>query len=65
MNHKRKRPKNARAGCLLCKPHKANGAKDRQPPAVVRRTQRARDERTASEVECLLAACAAPDGALA
>lgn len=24
-NHKRKRPKNARAGCLLCKPHKANG----------------------------------------
>ena len=26
MNHKRKRAKNARAGCLLCKPHKANGA---------------------------------------
>jgi hypothetical protein len=26
MNFKRKRPKNARAGCLLCKPHKANGA---------------------------------------
>jgi len=25
MNFKRKRPKNARAGCLLCKPHKANG----------------------------------------
>lgn len=25
MNHKRKRPKNARAGCLLCKPWKANG----------------------------------------
>ncbi len=25
MNHKRKRPKNRRAGCLLCKPHKANG----------------------------------------
>lgn len=25
MHHKRKRPKNARAGCLLCKPHKANG----------------------------------------
>lgn len=24
-NHKRKRPKSARAGCLLCKPHKANG----------------------------------------
>ena len=26
MNHKRKRPKNARAGCLLCKPNKMNGA---------------------------------------
>ncbi len=25
MNHKRRRPKNRRAGCLLCKPHKANG----------------------------------------
>ena len=24
-NHKRGRPKNRRAGCLLCKPHKANG----------------------------------------
>ena len=26
-NHKRRRPKNARAGCLLCKPWKANGSK--------------------------------------
>jgi hypothetical protein len=25
MNHKRKRPKNRRAGCLLCKPNKMNG----------------------------------------
>lgn len=25
MNHKRKRPKNARAGCLMCKPNKMNG----------------------------------------
>lgn len=25
MNHKKKKPKNARAGCLLCKPHKMNG----------------------------------------
>ena len=25
MHHKRKRAKSARAGCLLCKPHKANG----------------------------------------
>ena len=27
MNHKRKRPKNRRAGCLMCKGHKANGVK--------------------------------------
>ena len=26
MHHKRKRPKSARAGCLLCKPHKRQGA---------------------------------------
>jgi hypothetical protein len=25
-HHKRHRPKNRRAGCLLCKPHKMNGA---------------------------------------
>lgn len=25
MHFKRKRRKNARAGCLMCKPHKANG----------------------------------------
>lgn len=27
MNHKRERPKNRRSGCLMCKPHKMNGAK--------------------------------------
>lgn len=26
MNHKRGRAKNQRSGCLMCKPHKANGA---------------------------------------
>ena len=45
MNHKRGRPKNARAGCLMCKPHKANGAKDKDAPRVVRRTQVGREER--------------------
>ena len=29
MHHKRRRPKNRRAGCLLCKPHKGNGMKSR------------------------------------
>jgi hypothetical protein len=28
-HHKRRRPKNTRAGCLLCKPHKMNGIKKR------------------------------------
>lgn len=28
MNHKRKRPKNQRNGCLLCKPHKHQANKD-------------------------------------
>ena len=27
MNHKRKKPKSSRAGCLLCKHHKHQGAK--------------------------------------
>ena len=27
MHHKRKRSKNGRAGCLMCKPHKMNGYK--------------------------------------
>ena len=26
-HHKRRKPKNARSGCLLCKPWKANGSK--------------------------------------
>lgn len=29
--HKRRRPKNRRAGCLMCHPHKINGA----PPGDV------------------------------
>lgn len=29
MHHKRGRPKNRRAGCLFCKPHKANGVTKR------------------------------------
>lgn len=34
-HHKRKRPKNRRAGCLMCKPHKANWAKDREGDQTV------------------------------
>lgn len=32
MHHKRKRPKNRRAGCLMCKPHKANGIGKKKHP---------------------------------
>ena len=31
MNHKRHRPQNRRAGCLLCKPDKMNGWPRREP----------------------------------
>jgi hypothetical protein len=40
MNHKRKRPKSARAGCLLCKPHKGNGSKGKAK-SQTRQEQRA------------------------
>ena len=30
-HHKRRRPKSARSGCLMCKAHKANGAKGSLP----------------------------------
>lgn len=44
MNHKRGRPKNRRSGCLLCKPHKANGA-DRRTVSEKRSDQAARADR--------------------
>lgn len=37
MHHKRRRAKNRRAGCLMCKPHKANGTGARKHPVAVRR----------------------------
>ena len=38
MHHKRKGPKSTRAGCLLCKPHKRQGAplRTRQRHGVLR-----------------------------
>jgi hypothetical protein len=38
MHHKRKGPKSTRAGCLLCKPHKRQGAPraDRQKHSVLK-----------------------------
>ena len=43
MNHKRRRPKNRRAGCLLCKPHKMNGLKNAR--SVLTRQERRHRER--------------------
>lgn len=36
-HHKRKRPKNRRGGCLMCKPHKMNGAKAKEKISVKRK----------------------------
>lgn len=40
MNHKRRRPKNRRAGCLMCKPHKMNGARKSGSDYVTRQEMR-------------------------
>ena len=47
MNHKRKRPKNRRAGCLLCKPHKGNGQSGlwAKRPATMRADATLREQR--------------------
>lgn len=49
MNHKRRRPKNRRAGCLMCKPWKANGAKKTNPR---RQEKRARVNEKEQRREC-------------
>jgi hypothetical protein len=51
MNHKRGKPKSARAGCLLCKPHKANGCKHERPFSEQRRDPNAIRERYGSEAD--------------
>jgi len=46
MHHKRKGPKSTRAGCLLCKPQKRQGARlsDRQRHSVNRKAAIAREK---------------------
>jgi len=36
MHHRKHRAKNARAGCLMCKPHKANGNRGMKKTAVIK-----------------------------
>ena len=47
-NHKRKRPKNRRGGCLYCKPHKANGCNEEKHS--VRKGKKAKTIREANEI---------------
>jgi hypothetical protein len=47
-HHKRRRPKNRRAGCLMCKPWKANGGHHPNPVGVERQLQVGREERRPS-----------------
>jgi hypothetical protein len=49
---KRKRPKSRRAGCLLCKPHKANGLKG-SVRALKPRDRREKERLDAEESEGL------------
>lgn len=39
MNHKRKRPKHQRAGCLMCKPQKDERRTKEPKPSVRRKLQ--------------------------
>jgi hypothetical protein len=59
-NHKRGKPKNQRAGCLMCKPHKANGAKGVETPQELKNTPKLEEgleEHEDDVVESVLAQC--------
>lgn len=49
MHHKRRRPKNRRGGCLMCKSWKVNGAKHQHLP---RQRQRARINEREQRIVC-------------
>jgi hypothetical protein len=52
MNYKRGKPKNRRSGCLLCKPFKVNGAKNRK--SLKTKNQRILDDVLRDEVKEML-----------
>lgn len=52
-HHKRRRPKSQRAGCLLCKPYKANWMKDSRH-ALKPRDRRERERLDAQEADARL-----------
>ncbi len=47
MNHKRKRPKHRRAGCLMCKPHKDERTTKEAKPSIEAQAQLSEDEKNA------------------
>ncbi len=51
-HHKRKGPKSSRAGCLLCKPHKRQGAplKERDKFSILRRRKVAGEKIAETEI---------------
>lgn len=49
MNHKRKRPKSKRAGCLMCKWHKDNAHKDREAAKTMQERRAAVAERESDD----------------
>ena len=50
-NHKRRRPKNQRRGCLLCKPWKGNNAKNKEKASVKRKLQDDGPQKVSTEKE--------------
>lgn len=46
MNHKRKKPKHQRAGCLMCKPHKDERVKSvkQQKASVQKKLQKTKED---------------------
>jgi hypothetical protein len=49
-HHKRRRPKSQRAGCLLCKPWKMNGAKKSSTP-LEKHSDRLRKQKADKELK--------------
>lgn len=57
-HHKRGRPKQQRAGCLFCKPHKANCSKDSAESMLARDRRRVESGRDEHPGDCWCSTCA-------
>jgi hypothetical protein len=61
VHHKRRRPKNRRAGCLLCHAHKMNGAGSDLGWAITPHERRAMIDEREQRAEAVRYATSAPD----